>query len=1069
MLFAGVNLLIESQRRSIYFMSSIGSPLVGIYDYRVVAVSLLLAVITSYAALDIAGRLSAARGVARVAWLSGGALAIGIGLWTSQFMGMEAYELPVQMRYYWPTVLLSMIVGIVASAVILFAVSRKTLKIRTAILGSVVAGIGLSALHYLGITSRRLPAQATQSHAWIDLSIAAAIVVSFVAIRLTSRLREETTQWSRRKMLFALSIGSVLVVLNYLGIASVTFRTSLDWDRRAAVSVSALTLSGIVADALGVLVLVILISLADRRFWEERQLLDAFLEYIPDKVYFKDLESRFVRISRSKANAWGLADPSEALNKTDADTFTPEYAERAMTDEREIIRTGVGLLEREERQTWPDGRVTWTTTSKMPLHDRRGTIIGTMGISHDITDRKLAEQQLAMKVEELAESNVALGELAEAAKAASRAKSEFLANMSHEIRTPLNGILGMTDLTLATRLTHEQRDNLETVKLSADSLLSVINDILDFSKIEAAKIELEEIDFDLRDCVEGALKTLALRAAEKDLELLCDVATSAPQMLMGDPGRLRQVLINLLGNALKFTPKGEVALNVTTEGKDENEITLHFVVSDTGVGIERAKLQSIFESFNQADTSTTRVFGGTGLGLTISKSLIEMMSGNIWVQSEPGVGSHFHFTAKFGVAAGRSSGVHKVANSAMLDGVKVLIVDDNSTNRRILEGLVTQWGMDATAVPDAETALTELSAAQEMQEPYRLMLTDMNMPDVDGFRLVEQVSERPAIATTTIMMLSSAGQTGDAARCEELGIAAYIMKPVRQSELRDAITRVMQASEQTQPAPIITQETLQQSKRTSKRLNILLAEDNPVNQKVAVRMLENRGHKVTVASNGKEALAMMARRTYDLVLMDVQMPEMDGLEATRRLRDGELNGGTMSRQTVVAMTALVMEGDRERCLAAGMDGYLSKPIRQQELDLVLNSYAASSNEDIPEEHYVGPRVAVHAEELLERVGGDRELVAELLDLLRQDYPGQIETMRRAIARNDGKALEQVAHSMRGALGNLAATDGAELASELEKVGKSGHITHAQAMLTELDAELDRVVRQLEGLCLETVQ
>lgn len=1052
-------------------MGAIGSPLIGVYDYRVVAISLLLAVITSYAALDIAGRLTAARGFARLVWLSGGALALGLGMWTSQFMGMDALQLPLPMRYFWPSVLVSLIAGILASAVLLFAVSRRTLKLHTSIFAALLIGSGVAALHYLGITSRRLPAQAEDSYLWMAFAVASAVIVSFVAIRLAFRLREQTTQWSKQKTFFAAVIGIGLVAVNYLGMASVTFRPSLDWDHRSAVSVSALTLSGIISYALGMLALAILISLADRRFWEERQMLDAFLEYIPDKVYFKDLDSRFVRISRSKANAWGLAHPSDALNKTDADNFSPEYAELALADEQEIMRTGEGILEKEEKQSWPDGRIAWTTTSKMPLHDRRGKIIGTMGISHDITDRKLAEQQLAMKVNELAQNNVALAELAEAAKAASRAKSEFLANMSHEIRTPLNGILGMTDLTLGTRLTHEQRDNLETVKLSADSLLSVINDILDFSKIEAARIALEEIDFDLRECVEGSLKTLALRADEKSLELLDEVALDLPQTLTGDPGRLRQVLINLLGNAIKFTSKGEVVLKVYTERQNENEIVLHFVVSDTGVGIERSKLQAIFESFNQADTSTTRVFGGTGLGLTISKSLIEMMGGNIWVESELGAGSHFHFTAKFGVAAERSSGVHKVLNVAVLNGVKVLIVDDNRTNRRILEGLVKQWGMNPTAVPDAETALIELSTAQEIEKPYRLMLTDMNMPDVDGFGLVEQVSERPSISTTTIMMLSSAGQIGDAARCEELGIAAYILKPVRQSELREAIIKVLQSKEQDQPQPLITQEMLQQIQPTGKSLNILLAEDNPVNRKVAVRMLENRGHHVSIAINGKEALTAMERRTYDLVLMDVQMPEMDGLEATRRLRDREITTqGLMSRQTVVAMTALVMEGDRERCLAAGMDGYLTKPIRQKELDLVLNSYAIEESEPAEvKKQQATPLVSVLADELLERIDGDRVLLAELLDLLRLDYPRQLETMRRAIETENCEGLERVGHAMKGALGNLAAVTAAEIAGELERLGKSGDIRQAPNRLVELEDELGRVVKQLESLCLETVQ
>jgi len=1044
-------------------------PLSGHYDYRLVALSVFISILAAYAALDLAGRVTSARGKARFFWLSGGALAMGTGIWSMHYIGMEALRLPVPVLYDWPTVLISMLAAVVASGIALFVVSRKTLGVTSVIVGSITMGSGIAAMHYIGMEAMRLPAMCHYSIRLVALSIVLAIVISGVALFLTFRFRGETTNWGWWKGVSALTMGAAIPVMHYVGMAAATFipMPLVAAELHHAVEISALGIAAITLVTLVMLGLVFVLSIVDRRFTLQamelrsgekryRQIVetafDAFVGFGPSLVveHWNPQAERTFGWTKSEALGRHL-DQFVMLNrKTDEMGKTL----RELLDEcgpAEMQRRIEILARHKDRHEFP---------AEMAISSvRSGAVQMFAAFVHDVTERKQVERE-----REAAK---------EAAEAASQAKGDFLANMSHEIRTPLNGVIGMTELVLQTELTREQRDYLDTVRFSAESLLSVINDILDFSKIEAGKVELEEIDFDLRECLETTLRTVALRADEKGLELLCDVDSAVPNVFRGDPNRLRQIVVNLVGNAIKFTPEGEVALKVTTAPPKGTRYPLHFVVSDTGIGIAPEKLESIFHSFSQADTSTTREYGGTGLGLTISRRLVEMMGGQIRVESQVGKGSAFHFTIE--LECGVESTLSRTGSShqGVLTGTRVLVVDDNRTNRRILERLLVGWGMEPQLVPDGQSALAMLQAAIETGRPYQLILTDMHMPKMDGFELVERIQGEDRTRMPTIMMLTSGKQHGDAVRCEQLGVAAYLLKPIRQAELREAIARVLGAMAENRETQMITSTVLEHSRDTNATLNVLLAEDNEVNQKLATRLLEKRGHSVVVVKNGREALEAIRKANYDLVLMDVQMPEMDGIEATAALRLAELETGL--HLPVIAMTALVMKGDRERCIAAGMDGYLPKPIRSQELDEVLDNCVARKTRSTgsAELASVPPPMnlqeAIDARELLERVGDERDFLAELVNTFRDDFPKQLETMTTALKDGNATQLTLAAHSLKGALSNLAAPRAAVLAAGVEAAGKSGNFPSAEIALKDLRPELARVVDALNALCEEIVQ
>jgi two-component system sensor histidine kinase/response regulator len=1018
----------------------------GHFNPGLVALSVVIAIVASGAALDLAGRVTAARGRTRAWWLVGGAFAMGLGIWSMHYVGMLAFSLPVPVLYDVPTVFLSLLAAIFASAVALVAVSRETLGLGRLLLGGAVMGSGIATMHYTGMAAMRMPATLTYNPVVFTLSVAIAIVVALVALVLAFHLRADTisaADW--RRFASMLVMGAAIPAMHYTGMAAAHFASSAVLpELRYAVSISSLGTAAIAGSTFAVLSMAIGTSLLDRRLSAQARALQAS-EVRLQQVLAASTAVTYVAeiVGDDFRPSWVSENVGRMMGYDHAEALAPTWwvdhlhpADRSRVAAERLALLAQGNLTTEYRFQHKDGAYYWVHDSARMQRDATGRPAEVFGVWLDITERKQAEE--------------AIRQARDVAEQAARARSAFVANMSHEIRTPMNAVLGLTELVLDTELTLEQRRQLELVHHSAEGLLTILNDVLDFSKLEGAHVDLESIAFDLPKLLHSVVSLLALRAEKKQLELMADLHADVPSVVRGDPTRLRQVLVNLIGNAIKFTEAGEIVLSARALERTNGEARVRFAVRDTGIGIARGQRDQIFQEFTQADVSMTRRYGGTGLGLAISRRLVGLMGGELVVVSEVGRGSEFSFALTLPLEAA----LQPPLPLKHVQRGSVLVVDDNETNRGILREVLAEEGIAIQEASGAEPAFAALRAGQAQGRPFDLAIIDAQMPDHDGFELAAWVRVDPALAGVRLCMLTSAGQRGDAQRCRELGIAGYLTKPISRFDVLEAVSLILGSEKPAGVADVVTRHTVREARR---QLKLLLAEDNPINQEVAAAMLRKRGHQVDVVGNGREAVDAVARERYDLVLMDIQMPELDGLEATQAIRASP--SGTGLR--IVAITAHASPADKERCLAAGMDGYLSKPFKARDLFTTVEGWAepaasAPAGESAARSDPVD--LAGFRESL--RQAGVEEAIGGILKAFVADAPGRLDALKKAVKASDPRAIERAAHAFRSPAATIGAERLAALLQVVEVAAKEGSAEQAATKLEEVRAEVEAVLRYL---------
>jgi two-component system, sensor histidine kinase and response regulator len=1147
--------------------------MIGTYSLALVSVSILVAILASYAALDLAERTTAAAGRIRAAWLMGGSVAMGTGIWSMHFIAMLAFRLPTQVYYDVKLVFASAVCAVAASFLGLWVVSNRNPTMWHLALGGLFMGPAIAGMHYIGMAAMRLSSVLSYDPALQTLSIVVAVVVSWLALWLAHYFRNGTRSLLLGKCASAVVMGWGVAGMHYTGMAATSFSPAVSvvaLGGHVVLATGELT-GAVIASALAVIGLTLLGVAIDRLVQQKDQAITrvaAILETTTDYVGTSDAAGTFLSLNRAGRAMLGIA-PDEDISQTTVLSIYParlhgelmrDQIPRAMRDGswtgethflhrdgHEIPISLVGMVHRsrtgevdflsavardisvqvqaldaireseerfrqlaenvpevffiasadmsrvhyvspayetiwgqkvaelyddpraflrpvhpddlsrllhaigqvqmgeiatlEIRLIMPDGSIRWVLDRIVPVRDEQGGVYRIVGVARDFTEQIAARQAERRSREE--------------AELATAAKTTFLANMSHEIRTPMSGILGMVELLRDTDLTLDQQRSLDVINSSGEALLTVLNDVLDLSKIEADQLSLESISFDLPNVVDATVRMLAAGAFERGLELVCDVQSDVPRHVRGDPARLRQVLTNLLGNAIKFTHRGEIVLSVQLARRTEEAAALEFTVRDTGIGIPPEKIDSVFEPFHQADASTTREYGGTGLGLSISKRLVRMMGGRISVTSEFKRGSTFRFELVFPIEPSAPA-VELGRRHAGLNGVRTLVVDDNPTNRHLLQQMLSQAGAVLSEASDASQALEALRQGRREGNPYRLLVSDVQMPGGDGFELARVVRGDAELADIRIMLLTSAGLRGDGSRCHELGVAAYLHKPVSRVDLLEAAMAVMNESRQAAGSSplLVTRHSIEDTRRT---LRVLVAEDNPVNQQVAASMLRKRGHHVDIANNGREAVAAVRCGAYDAVLMDIQMPELDGFGATREIRR-LLEGRALP---IIALTANVMTGERERCLAEGMDDYLGKPFKAHELFAAVEGWRIAPSTHESDEAVVALPVDLDGFRSALREGGVEEALDGIIAQFIQDAPGRLAAVEEAVANDDAGAIERAAHAFKSSTGTIRATSLTEALRQTEAAAKSHETENAAELLQRVRSEYVATMSYLE--------